>query len=166
MHPQPLTVAALVEAVVEEHRAAAEERGVLLHTTVPLAEGEIMADPERIPIVFNNLITNAIHHTSKEGEITVRTQAVNGMVRFEVTDTGRGIAREHLPQIFDKFFRIPGTALNGAGLGLSITKEIVQAHGGEVGVDSEVGHGSTFWFTLPRAMSSLAGYEVPRERHS
>ena len=166
MHPQPITVAALVETVVEEHRAAAEERGVLLHTTVPLTEGEIMADPERIPIVFNNLITNAIRHTSKEGEITVRTQAVNGMVRFEVTDTGTGIAREHLPQIFDKFFRIPGTALGGAGLGLSITKEIVQAHGGEVGVDSEVGHGSTFWFTLPRAMSRLAGYEVPRERHS
>jgi len=150
MHPQPIAVAALVATVVEDHRAAAEERGVFLRVVEPTIDGEVQADPERITIVFNNLITNAIRHTPEAGEIKVRTESVNGMVRFEITDTGTGIAREHLPHIFDKFFRIPGTAVGSAGLGLSITKEIVHTHGGEIGVDSEVGRGSTFWLTLPR----------------
>ena len=155
MHPQSITVSALVEAVVEEHRTAAEERGVHLHMAVPTEDGDVLADPERITIVFANLITNAIRHTPKEGEIWVRAQLGTEAVRFEVIDTGSGIPTEYQQHIFDKFFRIPGATVGGAGLGLSITKEIVQAHGGEIGVESEVDHGSTFWFTLPRLETQL-----------
>lgn len=154
MHPQPIAIPTLIDTMIDAHRTVAEEHGILLHAVAPLAETEVLADPDRIPIVLNNLITNAIRHTPREGEITVRTEAENGMVRFAVADTGPGIAQEHLPHLFDKFFRIPGTAAGSAGLGLSITKEIVQAHGGEVGVESEVGRGSTFWFTLPQVLYS------------
>lgn len=149
MHPQPVGVGTLVAAVVHEHRAAAEERGVEIRALEPTMGREVLADPARIPIVLNNLITNALRHTPRDGAITVHTQAENGMVRFAVTDTGPGLAPEHLPRLFEKFFRIPGTPVGGAGLGLSITKDIVEAHGGTVGVDSEVGCGTTFWFTLP-----------------
>ncbi|HEX9289600.1 MAG TPA: ATP-binding protein [Anaeromyxobacteraceae bacterium] len=70
-------------------------------------------------------------------------------LRFEVRDTGEGIAREHLPRIFDKFYRVPGARSGGVGLGLYISREIVESHGGAIGVESEPGEGSRFWFTLP-----------------
>jgi two-component system, NtrC family, sensor histidine kinase KinB len=149
MHPRPTSAAALAEAAVEAHQAAAEERGLQLRTTSPLPDSEVMADPERVALVFANLITNAIRYTPRNGEVWVRAQQANGAVRFEVTDTGVGIPREYQPRLFDKFFRVPGSPVGGAGLGLSIAKEIVQGHGGDIGVKSEGGQGSTFWFTLP-----------------
>ena len=148
MHPRPTSAAALVEAAVEAHQAAAEEHGIQLRTTSSLLDGEVMADPERVALVFANLITNAIRYTPRNGEIWVRAQPANGSVRFEVTDTGVGIPKEYQPRLFDKFFRVPDSLVGGAGLGLSIAKEIVQGHGGDIGVKSEEGQGSTFWFTL------------------
>lgn len=71
-------------------------------------------------------------------------------MRFEVRDTGEGIAPEYHARVFDKFFRVPDSRTSGVGLGLSICREVVEAHDGEIGVDSEFGRGSTFWFTLPR----------------
>jgi two-component system, NtrC family, sensor histidine kinase KinB len=91
-----------------------------------------------------------VRHTPNNGKIEVRTYPTDGTVRFEVTDTGEGIPPEYQRRIFDKFFRVPGSASNGAGLGLSIAKEVVLGHGGEIGVESQPGQGSTFWFTLPR----------------
>lgn len=151
MHPRPTSAAALVEAAIEAHQATAEERGLQLRTSSLLVDDEVMADPERVALVFANLITNAIRYTPKSGEVWVRAQQVNGSVRFEVTDTGVGIPKEYQPRLFDKFFRVPGSPVGGAGLGLSIAKEIVQGHGGDIGVKSEEGQGSTFWFTLPHA---------------
>jgi signal transduction histidine kinase len=153
MHPHPTSAAALVEAAIEAHQAAAEERGLQLRATAPLPDGEVMADPERIALVFANLVTNAIRYTPRNGEIWVRTQQANGSVRFEVTDTGIGIPKEYQAHLFEKFFRVPGAPVGGAGLGLSIAKEIVQGHGGDIGVKSEAGQGSTFWFTLPVAIA-------------
>ncbi|MGE0681833.1 MAG: ATP-binding protein [Candidatus Binatia bacterium] len=150
MNPQPISAVALLEAAVTEHHAAAEERGVTLRMATQRSDEEVLADPERIGLVLTNLITNALRHTPKEGEIQVRALSEKDSIRFEVTDTGRGVPQEYQQQIFDKFFRAPGEPTGGAGLGLSIAKEIVQAHGGEIGVESEVGRGSTFWFALPR----------------
>ena len=81
-------------------------------------------------------------------------------MRFEVADTGEGIPPEHQERIFEKFFRVPGAPGGGVGLGLYIAREIVQAHGGEIGVESAPGRGSTFWFTLPRAQTERTAAAV------
>lgn len=151
MHPRPMAADSLVKAEIEAHRAAAAERGVQLSAHPSLAGDEVLVDPERIALVFSNLVTNAIRHTPGNGKIEVRARPTDGAVRFEVADTGEGILPEYQRRIFDKFFRVPGSASHGAGLGLSIAKEIVLGHGGEIGVESQPGQGSTFWFTLPRA---------------
>ncbi len=117
MHPHPMSAAALVEAAVEAHQAAAEERGIQLKITSPLLDGEVMADPERVALVFANLITNAIRYTPRNGEVWVRAQPTDDSVRFEVTDTGGGIPKEYQPRLFDKFFRVPGCARRWCWIG-------------------------------------------------
>lgn len=145
----PTAASFLVEAAVEAHRAAAMEREIQLEAVIPPEVGEVWVDRERVQIVFANLLTNALRHTPDGGRIEVHAESVDNAVRFAVTDTGEGIPAEHLQQVFEKFYRVPGVSGGSAGLGLSIAKEIVEAHGGEIGVESEVGHGSAFWFTLP-----------------
>jgi len=152
MHPRPMAIDSLIKAAIEAHRTAAEERGVQLSAQLPLSEDEVAVDPERIALVFSNLVTNAIRHTPSAGKVEVRARRMDGAVRFEVADTGEGIPPEYQRRVFDKFFRVPGSASHGAGLGLSIAKEIVLGHDGEIGVESQPGQGSTFWFTLPRAV--------------
>jgi len=110
-----------------------------------------LADHERIGHVFSNLIGNAVRHTSKDGSVRLSAHVANGAVRFTVADTGTGIPREYQERIFEKFFRVPETGQKGTGLGLYIAKEIIRSHGGDIGVESEPGKGSTFWFTLPTA---------------
>ncbi|HEY4729907.1 MAG TPA: ATP-binding protein, partial [Myxococcales bacterium] len=114
----------------------------------------VLVDPDRINLVFDNLVGNAIRHSPKGSRIVVRARPEKGLVRFEVEDQGPGIPAEYQQRIFEKFFRMPGTKGEGIGLGLYISREIVAAHGGEMGVESEPGKGSRFWFTLrvpPRA---------------
>src|SRR5262249_6627896 len=88
-------------------------------------------------------------HSPRGGQVVLRTEGDGTKVRFEVSDQGAGIPPEYRDRIFEKFFRIPGTKGEGIGLGLYISREIVRAHGGEMGVDSQPGHGARFWFTLP-----------------
>ena len=151
MRKRPTSITALVKAALEGHRALSEEREVQLNVALLPADEEMFVDPERVALVLSNLVSNALRHTPGGGQITLRAQPTNGWVRFEVADTGAGIAKEHQSHVFEKFFRVPGTPASGAGLGLSIAKEIVEGHGGEIGVKSEEGRGSTFWFTLPLA---------------
>lgn len=152
MRKLSLSVANLVEEAVAEQQALAAQRGVALQAEVsPLVPEHLVADRERLGLVFANLIGNALRHTPAGGTVTVRALPADGgaMLRFEVQDTGEGIPREHQQAIFGRFFRVPGRAGGGAGLGLSIAKEIVEAHGGAIGVHSQPGKGSTFYFTLP-----------------
>jgi len=150
MHRRPTSVAALVHSAMEAHRAAAELQKVRLCASIADGDDQVMADPERLGLVFSNLISNAIRHTPSGGAIDVRVQPNNGLIRFEVADTGEGIPQEHQRHIFERYYRVPGSNSKGAGLGLSIAKEMVEAHGGEIGVESEPGRGSTFWFTVPK----------------
>lgn len=150
MHRRPTSVAALVHGAIEAHRATAELQKVRLCASIPNGDDEVMADPERLGLVFSNLISNAIRHTPSGGVIDVRVQPNNGLIRFEVSDTGEGIPQEHQRHIFERYYRVPGSNSKGAGLGLSIAKEMVEAHGGDIGLNSETGRGSTFWFTIPR----------------
>ena len=108
----------------------------------------VLADPERIQMVLNNLVTNAFRHTAPGGTIEVRSAPYADIVRFEVADSGAGIPEKDLPHVFERFFRGTENPAGGVGVGLSIVKNIVTAHRGEVGVESVEGKGSTFWFTL------------------
>jgi signal transduction histidine kinase len=156
MHQRPISVAALMEAAIEAHRAAAEEREVQLSTDLPPVAGEVFVDPERITVVLSNLIANALRHTPAGGHITVQAQPRDGWMRCAVVDTGEGIPEAYRQRIFDKFFRVPGAPAGSAGLGLAIAKEIIEEHGGEIGVESQVGRGSTFWFTVPQIAANTA----------
>jgi NtrC-family two-component system sensor histidine kinase KinB len=140
----------LLEQALGAHRGAAEERGVRLITEVSPEAEEVQVDADRLQLVLSNLVGNGIRHTPTGGEVAVRVAREGERVRFEVKDTGEGIPPEAQARIFEKFYRAPGAPAGGAGLGLSIARDIVQAHGGELGVVSTPGQGSTFWFTLPQ----------------
>jgi len=112
---------------------------------------DVHVDRERVELVLSNLVANALKHTPRGGAVEVSAVEGEGSVRFEVKDTGPGIAPEHHDRIFEKFYRVPGAASGGVGLGLYLAREIVEAHGGRIGVESAPGLGSRFWFTMPRA---------------
>ncbi len=139
---------ALITAAVDAQRGHAAARHIEL--TIEVAPGlpEVEVDPDRLQLVFANLITNAIRHSPEGEPVCVRGAVADGAVRFSVVDHGPGIAPAAREVIFDKLtqgMESPG----GAGLGLSIAREIVVAHGGTIGVDSPPGGGSEFWFTVP-----------------
>jgi len=153
IYPLPSAVADLIKHSVEDCKAEADLKGVNLSASLSIPSVSVLADHDRIAHVFSNLIGNALRHTPKEGSITLDATLVDNSVRFAVTDTGSGIAKEYHERIFEKFYQVPESGPKGTGLGLYIAKEIVRAHGGEIGVESEPGKGSTFWFTLPSVSS-------------
>jgi signal transduction histidine kinase len=157
LHRRRVSAESLVTTAIAGHRAPAEEKGVLLRSEVLPGVGETFADPDRLDLVFSNLLGNAIRFTPAGSEVVVRARPVEGTLRFEVTDSGPGIPVEHQAQLFEKFFRVPGAPSGGVGLGLFICKEIVIAHGGTIGVISTPGQGATFWFELPLAPETGAG---------
>jgi signal transduction histidine kinase len=156
LHARPVQSQALLEETIAQHAVAARDRGITLELGAPMIDRAVMADPDRIQLVLTNLTTNALRHTPTGGLVQLRAAPEgDGELRFEVIDTGEGIDPKWFPELFDRFFRIPGSSQGtGVGLGLYITKEIVDAHGGKIGVQSEPGHGSIFWFTLPTVRSA------------
>jgi signal transduction histidine kinase len=123
----------------------------------------VHADPVRVVQILTNLIDNAIKFTPEGGEIRIRSTLDSGVLRTEVRDTGPGIADDDLPRLFKRFQQLDMSLerrAGGAGLGLSIAKALVEAHGGTIGVESALGQGSCFWFTLPQSPVSTAALEV------
>lgn len=151
MMRRPLALDELVRAVAEDMTAVARQAGVTL-TIAELAAATIEGDADRLRQVFFNLLDNAINYTPTEGSVTVRGRLGDGWVAVEVADTGIGIPREHLPRIFDRFYRVDKSRsrdLGGVGLGLSISKALVESHQGQIEVESTPGKGSTFRVILP-----------------
>jgi two-component system sensor histidine kinase BaeS len=147
--------AAIVKPAVERLEADVAERGLSLAVDLPPGLPEVQADPERAIQVLTNLMTNALRYTPPPGQISVRVAAEDGHVRFEVADTGIGIAPEHLPRVFERFYRVDKSrarALGGAGVGLTIAQALVETMGGQIQVTSPgAGQGATFTFELPTA---------------
>jgi signal transduction histidine kinase/HAMP domain-containing protein len=149
IHLRKADGADLVRKAVREAGALARSGGVELQVDVPEEPVPLEADPDRIDVVLANLLTNAIRHTGRGGQVTARLRPSKEGFRFEVQDNGEGIPAQHLERIFERFFQVPGTRHGGVGLGLYISREVVRAHGGDMGVTSDVGAGSTFWFSIP-----------------
>lgn len=150
LSPEPIEPQALVHDVIESFLIEAKSKGVAILNQVGGDLPEVIADSQKIRHVFMNLISNAMRFTGPGGSITVNALSGKDYVRFSVQDTGIGISKEHLGHLFEQFYRVPGQdEKSGIGLGLAIVKEIVRAHRGDVGVESEPGKGSTFYFSLP-----------------
>ena len=117
----------------------------------------VLADSRRIFQVLSNLIGNASKFTPEGGQVSVRVEAVGSFVRFAISDTGPGISRQDLPHIFDRFWQARRVRRGGVGLGLAISKGIIDAHGGKIWAESCAGVGTIFFFTLPTGLHATAG---------
>lgn len=142
----------LISDTLESFSELALRQGVKLEGSVDSNVDPVMMDTQRIGRVLNNLIGNALRHTPAEGRVNVHARRTASGVEVRVSDTGEGIRPEDLPHVFESFYRgekSRSRSTGGAGLGLAISRGIVQAHGGEIKVQSEAGRGSQFTFTLP-----------------
>ena len=151
---EPFQFAELAVDVLQKFQLAADRQQVALRVEAAAALPPVNADLSLIERVLDNLIGNALQHTPEGGSVEVGMQCDGARVIARVTDTGRGIASGDLPLIFDRFYRVDKSrhrASGGAGLGLAIAKRIVELHGSTIAVDSQVGQGSCFSFTLPVA---------------
>jgi two-component system phosphate regulon sensor histidine kinase PhoR len=156
--PEPCDLVAVVRDIVRDLGPLAERRGLRLQAQLPDRPLLVRADREALQQVGGNLIDNAIKYTPEGGQVSVQVMAGNGRVLLEVSDTGIGLSPEDQARVFERFFRVDRARsrdLGGTGLGLSIVKNTVLNLGGDVGVRSSLGQGSTFWVALPNAAENL-----------
>jgi signal transduction histidine kinase len=149
---QGINIGDLLRDVQVNFDPQAFDRGVTLALDLPPELPQVSADWHRVAQVLGNLLTNALRPTLQGGHVTLSAAASEGTVKVTVADTGAGISPQDLPYVFDRFWRgekSRSRAGGGTGLGLAIAKQLVELHGGAIGVDSTPGAGSTFWFTLP-----------------
>jgi two-component system phosphate regulon sensor histidine kinase PhoR len=147
---EPLDISGLVEEAVAQLRPQAERQKLALETSLANDLPAVTADKERLRQVMVNLIHNAIKFNRPGGNIRITTRSSGKTVSVEVADTGIGIAREDLPHIFERFYKVDKSrAGQGSGIGLAIAKHVVESHGGKIRVESEEGKGTTFTIDLP-----------------
>jgi len=152
LRKEQVAPAELLRSVIRENADKAAARGVTMRCAPAANLPGVAVDRQRITHVFNNLIANAIRYSPEGGEIVLgAVRAEDSTVEFSISDQGPGIPEEYQSRIFDRFFRAPGQTKTGAGLGLSIAREITVAHGGRIGVKSSPGHGCTFCVNLKTA---------------
>jgi len=145
-----MSIKNIIHNVVESSYTLAHDRGLVINEDIPSILPEIEADGERLEQVMVNLLGNAIKFSNDGGSVTVKVEAKDGELMAQVTDHGIGILEEAIPHLFERFYRANDTmARGGTGLGLYIAKQIIEAHGGHMWVESKVGEGSTFGFSLP-----------------
>ncbi|MBK9925702.1 MAG: HAMP domain-containing protein [Anaerolineales bacterium] len=144
---------ALLENMVVKFTPQAEKANVTLQLQVPPNLPSVIGDGDRLSQVFTNLVDNALKFTPAGGQVTLSAKKVGAEMELSVADTGLGVPNEALSRLFDRFYQVDpsraGGMAHGAGLGLAIVKEIVEAHGGKIGVRSQVGLGTTFTIHLP-----------------
>jgi signal transduction histidine kinase len=154
MQREPFDVVVTLRGTLDRLMRLAQEKGIRLSLQAPDGLSFVYADGFRMEQVFTNLLGNALKFTPSGGRVSVMVRELTKELLVEVRDSGIGIPTEHLDRVFDRFYRVPlpsGTAVEGTGLGLSICKAVVEEHGGRIWVESVVGKGTAFFFTIPKA---------------
>ncbi len=149
---QTVSVCSAMKEVAELFAEMAAERHITLETKLPAADLLVEADPTKISIALGNLVKNAVTFTNEGGHVSIQAEAVPDYVKVSVADDGIGIPRKDLPRVFDRFFQVERHLTrrhNGMGLGLSVTKVMIEMHGGRIWAESVEGKGSIFSFLLP-----------------
>ncbi len=152
LNRHPCAIEEVLDGAVEAVRPRAEAKGIALSLESPSGLAHVLIDRTRIAQVLGNLLDNAIFHTPQSGSVAVTVEDRESTVKVTVTDSGEGIPAEELPNIFERFYRVDHSrarTTGGAGLGLTIARQLVEAHGGRISAQSEPGHGSSFTFELP-----------------
>ncbi len=147
---QPFPLGELLSRTLQLYAASAADAGVRL-VLVTDPDARAYGDARSVARVVENLVGNALRHTPRGGEVRVRVREVGAEVEVEIADTGSGIRTEDLPRVFDRFWSGSGERTGGAGLGLTISKQLVEANGGRIAVDTPPGAGASFRFTIPAA---------------
>ncbi len=152
----PHTVGELLQEVHDNHSMLAADKSLRLSVEAVDPRASVRCDRDRLLQAFSNLVGNAIKFTPEGGQIVLTASGQPGTMVFSVRDNGPGISPEHLPQLFDRYFQVEPTNRNGVGLGLSIVKAIIDAHGGKLSVESLPGQGAIFTFMLPHEPAPAA----------
>ncbi|MBN1310007.1 MAG: hybrid sensor histidine kinase/response regulator [Anaerolineae bacterium] len=150
---QPIQLNTIIKSVLQQFTPYADRKGITLQAELGKRMPKCMADPDRLMQVINNLLGNAIKFSPKGNVVIIRTCVRGSYLRVEIEDHGPGIPAEDRPLLFQEFSMLkkqPDSMEAGSGLGLSIARNLVELHDGQIGVESTVGVGSTFWFELPR----------------
>jgi signal transduction histidine kinase len=161
---EEVPLAPLVSRVVSEIRVARADKEVRIEREIPEDLPALDADPERVHQVLFNLVDNAVRFVPEGGEVTIAAHRHNGDVEISVADNGAGIPREHLPRLFERFYRADTARARGdggTGIGLAIARSVVEAHGGHIRAESEPGIGSVFTFDLPASPADADRKERP-----
>lgn len=153
----PQSAAALIDDALRALEPVAAGKCVELRAECASGLPDLSADHARLMQVLVNIGENAIKFSPRGGQVTIHAATVAGAVRFEISDAGPGIAASHLHRVFDRFWQAADTAHLGNGLGLAIAKTIVEAHAGTIGVTSQPGRGSTFYFNIPTSTQRAMG---------
>jgi signal transduction histidine kinase len=154
INAQPLEVDQLIHSTVSRFQNAAQEQGVTLTSKISAEALKVKADPEKITWALEQLVDNAIKFNQEEGKVHLGVENQDGMVNFTVADNGIGIDKEKIAEIFEPFHQLDGSATRhygGTGIGLSLAQQILDAHGSQLKVNSKIGEGSIFEFSLPEA---------------
>ncbi|HEY9658080.1 MAG TPA: HAMP domain-containing sensor histidine kinase, partial [Allocoleopsis sp.] len=163
IHPQPVHLYALVKAAVNDLQPLLDREGTVLHNQISPTLPAIAGDPIQLVRVYQNLIANALKHNPPGLTLTLDATESADWLHCTVSDNGVGISPEQCERLFDPYFRGNQKPKSvGLGLGLYLFRQIIEAHGGKIGVESEVGAGTTFWFTLP--LQKEANRVLPSER--
>jgi signal transduction histidine kinase len=148
-------LSSLVTEAVNAVKPLAERKGISLAVTLPSGADDVFCDRERILQVLSNLLGNAVKFTPPEGAIKMEVVTDGAQATFSVSDTGVGIPPDHLPHLFERYWRANRVDNKGVGLGLYIAKAIIAAHGGDIVVESDVGAGTMVRFSIPRQQPAV-----------
>jgi len=157
LHVRSADVGPIIKGTEAAFRPAAKEKGLSLVSEVDEGLPAAAADPDRLAQILRNLLSNALYHTPAGGHITMQATSAGDQVEISVIDSGEGIAPEDLPHVFGRFWRgdrSRARETGGSGLGLAIARQLVLSQGGDIGVESQPGRGSRFWFWLPPSTGS------------